>query len=202
MPRPIAAFVVLGLALPARLADAQDRSAELMLEIGRLRAQLVAVEGLARGHEEAVATLSRELRKISDDVGVLKAPQPQPIAGPFLSGPPTSSDSAGVAKVAVFAPRVEVDSPRRHDAVFLKLKRIEAETVRTVAEVELGQDATSVDLPLDRSGALFVLEWSTTDGHNYNLFLKDGASGQTAASVVVKQLQSQGRFLFVGYRLD
>jgi hypothetical protein len=46
------------------------------------------------------------------------------------------------------------------------------------------------------------VEWSTSDGNAYFLQLKDGASAQTVAQVQVKQLQSQGRFIFVGYRVD
>jgi hypothetical protein len=107
-----------------------------------------------------------------------------------------------VAKVAVFAPRLELESTRRHDTVFLKLRRIEADGVQLIGESEIGQDATGTDLALDKSGAVYVLEWVTSDGHNYNLLLKDGASGQTAAVVAVKQLQAQGRFLFVGYKLE
>lgn len=179
-----------------------DRLDELQAQVGRLRAQLIAVEGLVRLREEQMGLLVRELREMSQDVKALKAPQPQPIAGPFLSGPPPSSDSAGIAKVAVFAPRVEVDSARRHDTVFLKLRRIESESVALVGEAEIGQDGNGTDLPLDKSGALYVLEWATSDGHSYNLLLKDGASGQTAATVTVKPLQFQGRFVFVGYRLE
>jgi len=40
-----------------------------------------------------------------------------------------------------------------------------------------------VDLPIDQSGALYLVEWSTSEGHVYNLVLRDGASGQLAASV-------------------
>jgi hypothetical protein len=86
--------------------------------------------------------------------------------------------------------------------VFLKLRRIESEGVTLVGDAEVGQDSTGTDLALDKSGALYVLEWATSDGHSYNLLLKDGASGQTAATVTVKPLQAQGRFLFVGYRLE
>jgi hypothetical protein len=190
------------LAILAGGPAAADRLDELQADVGRLRAQLIAVEGLVRLREEQLAVLVRELREMSQDVKALKAPHPQPIAGPFLSGPPPSSDSAGVSKVAVFAPRVEVDSSRRHDTVFLKLRRIESEGVTLVGDAEIGQDGSGTDLSLDKSGALYVLEWSTSDGHSYNLLLKDGASGQTAATVTVKPLQSQGRFLFVGYRLE
>jgi len=205
MPRRLPlAIPALSLALlhPATAVAGADRLDELQAEVGRLRAQLVAVEGLVRLREEQLGTLAREIREMGQDVKALKAPQPQPIAGPFLSGPPPSSDSAGVAKVAVFAPRVEVDSSRRHDTVFLKLRRIESDGVTLLGEAEIGQDGTATELSLDKSGALYVLEWITSDGHSYNLLLKDGASGQTAASVAVKPLQAQGRFLFVGYRLE
>jgi len=131
----------------------------------------------------------------------MKAPA-FPIAGPFLSGPPLASDTAGVAKVVVFAPKLDVDSSRRHDTVFLKVRRIEADSVKLVGETEIGQDATSVELPLDKSGALYVVEWSTSEGYNFGLVLRDGASGQSAALVQVKELQAKGRFLFVGYRLE
>jgi hypothetical protein len=59
-----------------------------------------------------------------------------------------------------------------------------------------------VDLPIDQSGALYVVEWSTAEGHVYTLLLRDGASGQPAASVPVRDKQSEGRFVFVGYRVD
>jgi hypothetical protein len=199
MPPRAAAFT---LAVFASAPVSADRLDELQADVGRLRAQLIAVEGLVRVREEQLGLLVRELRQMSQDVKALKAPQPQPIAGPFLSGPPPSSDAAGISKVAVFAPRLEVDSSRRHDTVFLKLRRIESDSVALVGDTEIGQDATGTDLTLDKSGALYVLEWSTSDGHSYNLLLKDGASGQTAAMVTVKPLQAQGRFLFVGYRLE
>jgi hypothetical protein len=71
-----------------------------------------------------------------------------------------------------------------------------------VAEVELTSDAPSVDLPLDQNGALYLVEWLTAEGQTYNLVLRDGASGQPAASAPVKALQAQGRFVFVGYRVE
>jgi len=206
MPRrplvvPLATLGLVLLFRPPAVAGS-DKLDELQADVGRLRAQVIAVEGLVRLREAQLGALVLEIREMSQDVKALKAPQPQPIAGPFLSGPPPSSDSAGFAKVAVFAPRVEVDSARRHDSVFLKLRRIESENVALVGEAEIGQDGTGTDLTLDKSGALYVLEWATSDGHSYNLLLKDGASGQTAATVTVKPLQAQGRFLFVGYRLE
>jgi len=202
MPRPLPLAASLLIALAPGTAGAADRLDELNAEVGRLRAQVIAVEGMVRLRDEQLGVLLREMREMSQDVKALRAPAPLPMAGPFLSGPPLSSDTAGVAKVAVFAPRVEIDSSRRHDSVTLKLRRIEADSVTTASETEIGRDVTFADVALDRSGALYVLEWSTSEGHTYNLLLKDGASGQIAASVAVKPLQAQGRFLFVGYRLE
>ena len=202
MPRPLPLAASLLIALAPGTAGAADRLDELNAEVGRLRARVIAVEGMVRLRDEQLGVLLREMREMSQDVKALRAPAPLPMAGPFLSGPPLASDTAGVAKVAVFAPRVEIDSSRRHDSVTLKLRRIEADSVTTASETEIGRDVTFADVALDRSGALYVLEWSTTEGHTYNLLLKDGASGQIAASVAVKPLQAQGRFLFVGYRLE
>ena len=202
MPRPLPLAASLLITLAPGTAGAADRLDELNAEVGRLRAQVIAVEGMVRLRDEQLGVMLREMREMSQDVKALRAPAPLPMAGPFLSGPPLSSDTAGVAKVAVFAPRVEIDSSRRHDSVTLKLRRIEADSVTTASETEIGRDVTFADVALDRSGALYVLEWSTSEGHTYNLLLKDGASGQIAASVAVKPLQAQGRFLFVGYRLE
>ncbi|HSD28042.1 MAG TPA: hypothetical protein VLL75_12115, partial [Vicinamibacteria bacterium] len=127
---------------------------------------------------------------------------PSRLRRPSSPPPPAGSDRLGVAKGAVFAPRVEVDSFLRHDTVLLKLRRVDASAVRPVAEVELTPDANGVDLPIDQSGALYLVEWSTSEGHVYNLVLRDGASGQPAASVPVKEKQNEGRFVLVGYRVE
>ena len=74
--------------------------------------------------------------------------------------------------------------------------------MRPVADLEIGSDTTGVDLPIDQNGAVYLLEWATSEGFNYNLVLRDAATGRSAALVQVKQLQNTGRFLFVGYRLD
>ena len=108
----------------------------------------------------------------------------------------------GVAKVAVFAPRLEAEAQRRRDIVFLKVRRVETGLVRLVAELELPADQPGVDLPIDQSGALYIVDWTTSDGNAYGLQLKDGTSAQVVATVQVKQLQSQGRFIFVGYRVE
>jgi hypothetical protein len=142
------------------------------------------------------------MRAVTEGVDALKDRATSSVAAPFLSAPPPSSDTVGVAKVAVFAPRLEAEAQRRRDIVFLKVKRVEAGLVRLVAEVELPADQAGVDLPVDQSGALYIVEWTTSDGNAYNLQLKDGTSALTTALVQVKNLQSQGRFIFVGYRVE
>jgi hypothetical protein len=124
------------------------------------------------------------------------------VAAAYLAAPPLPSDRLGAAKTAVFAPRVEVESFLRHDTVLIKLKRVEASAIRTVAELELTPDLSGIDLPLDESGALYVVDWSTSEGHFFNLVLRDGASGLLAASCPVKEKQSEGRFALVGYRVE
>jgi hypothetical protein len=178
----------LAVALPLSLLLAQggnDLAGELVL----LRLQVASLEVALRQREERIGVLAKDLGGLTDELAALKERLAAQVAGPFLSGPPPSSDSTGVAPVAVFAPRVEVvQSARRHDTVFLKLRRIEAGAVLVLAE--------------NRSGALYVVDWSTSEGHDYSLVVRDGATGQPAATVQVKQLQNQGRFLFVGYRLE
>jgi hypothetical protein len=182
------------------LGPAQEAEA-LRSEVARLQGELSLVRGALREREALLDTVRGELAGAREDLRELKD-RPQPVAAPFLASPPEGSDRLGVAKAAVLAPRVEVESFLRHDTVLLKLRRVEATSVRTVAEVELTPDASGVDLPIDQSGALYLVEWSTSEGHVYNLVLRDGASGQPAASVPVKEKQSEGRFVLVGYRVE
>lgn len=102
----------------------------------------------------------------------------------------------------MFAPRLEVDATRRHDTVSLRVRRVEPGSVRVIGDVDFLSDQISVDLPVDQNGALYLVEWSTSEGHAYTLSLRDGASGQTAAVAQVKPLQSKGRFIYVGYRIE
>jgi hypothetical protein len=146
--------------------------------------------------------LSRDLRAVGSEVAAMKDRGGATTAGPFLAAPPPASDTVGVAKTAVFAPRVEAEATRRRDVVVLKVRRIEAGEVRPVASLELGTDQVAADLPIDQSGALYVVDWATSEGHSYNLVLKDGATGLPAATAQVKPLQNEGRFLFVGYRVE
>jgi hypothetical protein len=191
---------MLALALLLLLPPAQEESA-LRSEVLRLQTELALLRDTQKVRDEFLETVRQELVGVRDDVREMRE-RPQPVAAPFLAGPPASSDKLGVARGAVFAPRIEVDSFLRHDTVVLKLRRVEASAVRTVAEVELTPDANGVDLPIDQSGALYIVEWSTSEGHVYNLVLRDGASGQPAASVPVREKQNEGRFVLVGYRVE
>ena len=189
------------LALSLLLLSPQQDADALRSEVNRVRGELALLQGALRERDALLGNVREELAGAREDLRELKD-RPQPVAAPFLASPPAASDKLGVAKGAVLAPRVEVDSFLRHDTVVLKLRRVEATAVRTVAEVELTPDASGVDLPIDQSGALYIVEWSTAEGHVYNLVLRDGASGQLAASCPVKEKQNDGRFVLVGYRVD
>lgn len=194
--------IVLALCVASPAAAPADELAELRAELGRVRGEVAALEGEKRRWEAGVLELRESMKAVSEGMESLRDRVATPVAAPFLSAPPPSSDSVGVAKVAVFAPRLEAEAQRRRDIVFLKVKRVEAGMVKLVAEVELPSDQAGVDLPLDQNGALYIVEWTTSDGNAYNLQLKDGTSALTAAVVQVKNLQSQGRFIFVGYRVE
>jgi hypothetical protein len=191
---------MIALALLLLLGPVQDADA-LRSEISRLQSEVALLRGSLRERDALLGTVREELAGVREDVHELRD-RPQPVAAPFLAAPPVGSDRLGVAKSAVLAPRVEVESFLRHDTVVLKLRRVEAAAVRTVAELELTPDASGVDLPIDQSGALYLVEWATSEGHLYNLVLRDGASGQPAASVPIKEKQNEGRFVLVGYRVD
>ena len=193
---------LVALAALSASSGATQEGADLVAEIGRLRGQVAYLEMQLRQRDDAIDGVRKDMRALSEEVGGLNDRIASPLSGPFLAGPPPSSDSVGVAKVAVFAPRIEVDSPRRHDLVSLKIKRIEPGGARVVEETELGTDQLGVDVPIDQNGALYVIDWSTAEGLSYSLQLKDGASGLTAATAQVKPLQNEGRFILVGYRID
>jgi hypothetical protein len=168
------------------------------VELALVQQQLAALQQL---FEARLTGLEQELLRLGEAVTRASA-SPEPLAAPFLASPPPSSDAVGVARVPVFKPRLVVDSPARYDLVFVRVFRLEAEGRLEVARVELGQDPAGVALPLDRSGALYLVEWSTSDGHSYELQLRDGLSGLVAAAVKVKPLEHEGRFLMVGYRAE
>jgi hypothetical protein len=187
------------------LTPAQERGAEvgaMIDEVRRLRAEVSSLRLELFQRTDAVLAMKGDIEGLREEVRSSRERAAPSVAAPFLAGPPVPSDLLGVAKTAVFAPRVEADSTRRRDTVTLRVKRIEAGAIHKVAEVELQSDAPGVELPLDQNGALYLVEWVTTEGQSYNLVLKDGASGQPAASAPVKALQAQGRFVFVGYRVE
>jgi len=189
------------IALALLLLSPPQEADALRSEVARLEGEITRLQGSLRERDALLGTVREELAGAREDLREIRD-RPQPVAAPFLASPPPGSDKLGVARAAVLAPRVEVESFLRHDTVVLKLRRVEALAVRTVAEVELTPDASGVDLPIDQSGALYVVEWATSEGHVYNLVLRDGASGQPAASCPVKEKQSEGRFVLVGYRVD
>ena len=193
---------MLPLALPLLLAQAPSAEvAALQAVVQRLEDKVAALDTKVRQTGDELDGLKGDLKLVDAGVTDLRSRPVTPPSGPFMAAPPPSSDAVGVAKTVVFAPRIEVDTIRRRDLVSLKLRRVEAGGARLIAEKELGNDE-GVDLPIDQNGALYIVEWSTTEGQTYNLLLRDGTSGQTAATAQVKVLQTQGRFLFVGYRTE
>lgn len=183
----------------ALLPTAQD-APELHAEIRSLQEQVRELSRHLKERDEATAEMGLSLKAMAAEVAQVRERVLAPAAA-FAAAPPPSSDAVGIAKTVVFAPRVEVDSGKRRDLVFLKIKRVEPGRLQPVAEVELGHDG-STPLPLDQNGALYVVDWSTSDGHNYDMLLRDGATGQAVATVLVRPLVSQGRFVFVGYKLE
>jgi hypothetical protein len=180
---------------------------EMLGRIEDLRRQVAGLQATLRQREEWFDAVKKDIGAVGEEIAALRERVASPVAQPFLSGPPPSTDAVGVSKVAVFAPRIVVDSSRQHDSVFLKVRRVEVGAIRAVADVELGSDQMQIDLPLDQNGALYIVDWQTSEGQTYSLLLRDGSGGtdssaQPAATVQVKPLQNQGRFLFVGYRVE
>ena len=190
------------LALPAQQTRPDGDASQALAEVRGLHAQVAVLHREVRLHAEAAEALKKDVGVLADEMGSLRESLAASVAGPFLSAPPPSSDLVGVAKVAVFAPRLEIDATRRHDSLSIRMRRVEPGAVRVMGDLDFSSDQAGLDLPLDQNGALYVVEWSTSEGHAYTLSLRDGASGQTAAIVQVKPLQSKGRFIFVGYRIE
>jgi hypothetical protein len=164
------------LALLLLLGPLQEAEA-LRSEVNRLRSEVALLQGALRERDALLGTVREELAGVRGDLRELRE-RPEP-RGRALPGRPSRRVRPPRGRgSAVLAPRVEVESFRRHDTVLLKVRRVEAGAVRTVAEVELTPDADGVDLPIDQSGALYIVEWATSEGHVYNLVLRDGASGQ------------------------
>lgn len=193
---------MLSLALALWLSPQSD-AAELAGEVNRLRGRVAYLESQLAQRDQALGGIRDELRTLTRAVAdATPRAEEAPIAAAFLAAPPAASDLVGVAKVAVFDPRVDVDSARRHDLVTLKVRRLESRGSKSGGEIELGTDVDGVELPVDENGALYVVDWSTTEGLSYALVLRDGATGLPAATVQVKPQQKEGRFIFVGYRTE
>jgi hypothetical protein len=187
-------------ALLAPQAPPPEDSA-LRAEVERLQGTVKSLETKARERDDALEALKADLKAVEGGVTELRSRPVTPPSGPFMAAPPPSSDAVGVAKTVVFAPRIEVDTLKRRDLVILKVRRVEASGVQLIGEKELASEE-GVDLPIDQNGALYIVEWSTTEGQAYNLLLRDGTSGQTAATAQVRLQQTQGKFIFVGYRAE
>jgi len=169
-------------------AEAPDQT------MSRIEARLV---GLETTIHERLAPIENRIQEMTSFLASREGVEP--VAAPFLASPPPSSDLVGVAPVPVFAPRVDVDSPARHDIVFLTLHRLEPDTALRVGEAELTESGGGAELPIDRNGALYVVEWTTAQGNEYEMVLRDGLSGRVAARVRVGAYDRDGRFVFVGY---
>ncbi len=176
-------------------------------ELRRLRGELIALNVALAQHNATLLTLQRDVKRVGEDLATVKeivgALSTLPVvANSFLVSPPPGADALGVAKAVLFEPRLQLESARRHDTLFVTLRRIEPADVKLIAQLELGASETGLDLPIDRNGALYAVEWSTEEGFSFTLSLQDGASEQIATSVQVRPLQNRGRFLFVGSRLQ
>jgi hypothetical protein len=192
-------LVLIALVAPQTPAPAPEISA-LQAELQRLQSSVTALETKLRQRDDALDALTADLKTVQAGVTDLRSRPVTPPSGPFMAAPPPSSDAVGVAKTVVFAPRVEADTLKRRDLVILKVRRVDASGVQLIGERELGEEA--VDLPIDQNGALYIVDWSTTEGPTYNLVLRDGTNSLTAATAQVRVQQTQGKFIFVGYRAE
>lgn len=190
--------LVLLMAMSLTQSAPSEESVRLQSDLRGLRQQVAGLEHQLAEQAQRVEAMRSDVNEVKTEAVELRKAMLDPTALPFMAAPPESSATAGVSKTVVFSPKVEADPVRRRDAVTLTVRRVEASGLRAVGEVTLSGE-TSVGLPLDRSGALYVVEWSTVDGQSFDLLLRDGLTGQVAATVQVRPLQSQGRFLFVGY---
>jgi hypothetical protein len=177
--------------MAAELRALQGHLAAMRLELLQRMVVLEAARDEAREEQRG---LRQELRALRE--GASSA------AAAFLAAPPEGSDLLGVGRTIVLSPRIEAESARRRDTVTLRLRRLETGGAVKVAELSLVPDEDGVEVPIDRAGALYVVDWSTSEGHTFTLHLKDGASGRTVTTVPVKPLQAQGRFVFVGVAID
>ena len=188
----LAAALCLALAA-ATDVQAQEGSTVNSEEIDRLRSE---VQKMGASIQTMSRDLGRELAFVRDRLSLV-------IATTFLSSPPPSSDVVGVAKVPVFGPRIEAETSRQRDALNLRVKRYDASGLRQGGnDIEVGSGQLQVALPVDQNGALYVVDWWTSEGYTYSVQLRDGASELPVATVQVRPLQNKGRFFYVAYRLE
>jgi hypothetical protein len=189
--RTIALSAVLGAAmLLAPVAQAQGPDDE---EIKKLRDELQSLQASIQGMNKE---LGRELAYVRDRLSLV-------VATTFLQSPPIASDVVGVARVAVFAPRIEAETGRERDTLHLRVKRVDASGLRLIGpDLHLPAGTLQAPLPVDQNGALYVVDWWTSEGFTFTVQLRDGASELTAASVQVRPLQNRGRFLYVAYKVE
>ena len=187
-PSTRTAAVLLALVLPAYGQESATND-----EIDRLRGEIRTLQTAVQGMGKE---LGRELASVRDRFSLL-------VATTFLASPPASSDVVGVSRVPVFAPYIEADTQRQRDAIHFRVKRVDVSASRPVgADVDLPSGQLNVGLPVDVNGALYSVEWWTSEGYSYPIQLRDGASDVAVATVQVRPLQNRGRFLYVGYKLD
>jgi hypothetical protein len=181
------------LVLAAVPGQAQDRSVDPTEEIEALRSE---VQKMGSSIQAMSKELGRELAFVRDRLSLV-------IATTFLASPPASSDVVGVARVPVFGPRIEAETSRQRDSLNLKVRRYDPSGLRPVgADIEVASGQLQVVLPVDQNGALYVVDWWTSEGYTYTIQLRDGASELNVASAQVRPLQNRGRFFYVAYKLE
>jgi hypothetical protein len=200
--RAIAMTLMFGLAFGAGLLGAEDDCSSVRSDVSRLEGEVRSLRDKIGEKEGVIRTMTDEAQATSREVAELRGRLETLVAGPFLASPPPGSDTAGVAKHAVFAPQIDVDLAQRHDLFSFVLRRIGPIDVSTLASFDLVSDQDKVAVPIDRNGALYVLDWVTSEGYNSTLVLRDGATGQAAATVQIRPQQRSGRFIFVGYNVE
>jgi hypothetical protein len=186
------AVAVLSVLLVSARTGAEENAATSS-DVDRLRDEMSRLHGSVR---EMSADLRRELGHLRERMALT-------IATTFLSSPPASSDVVGVARTAVFSPRIAADASRHRDVLNLRVRRVEATGLQTVGrdlEVSTGQNI--VALPVDQNGSLYIVDWWTSEGYTYTVVLRDGATEQPVATVQVRPQQNRGRFFYVAYRVD
>ena len=146
------------------LSPVQDPGAEMGAMIGELRALRAEVSTIrieVFQSTDAFLAMKDDLGALREEVRSSRERGPLPRSPPrSWPVPPVPSDLLGVAKTAVFAPRVEVGlhAPPRHRDPPGEAHRRRARSTRW-RRWSSPSDAAGVDLPLDQNGALYLVEW-------------------------------------------